>query len=205
MSDLVFPVGHDLGPYFPEIGAPLEFFTVCVGRQMFALRTLDNYNAWMRAHGPVDDPPLTVARYHRYLADDGIPEAAERVADLIADGLIHQIPPTGPGAVEFARSYRAMPLVTAIGNVGADIPAGRYALGRPTRVFLYADEVEYWLWLRGGHFDSLWLAVEAFARTDLGATTGNGDPHACLGPVLLAAQSLINHSLLFFDAAWDRR
>jgi hypothetical protein len=94
-----------------------------------------------------------------------------------------------------------MPLVTAIGNVGPDVPAGRYALGRPTKVFHYADEVEYWLWLWGGHFDSLWHAVEAFADTDL----GTGDPQECVGALLLAAQSLINHSLLFFDAAWDRR
>ncbi len=201
MTDLVFPVGHDLGPFFPDTGEPFDYYEICVGRQVYGLRTNDDYAVWMRAHGPVDEKPLTFARYYENLMSDGIPDAADRAAGLAADRLLWVVPLTGPAAVHFAKAYRPMPLVTAIGNVGPDVPAGRYALGRPTRVFHYADEVEYWLWLWGGHFDSLWLAVEAFADTDL----GTGDPQECVGALLLAAQSLINHSLLFFDAAWDRR
>lgn len=205
MTDLVFPVGHDLGPFFPNTGEPFAYYEICVGRRVYGLRTNYDYAVWMRAHGPVDEAPLTFTRYYENLKRDGIPDATSRAAALVADRLLWVVPPSGSAAVHFARGYRPMPLVTAIGDVGPDVPAGRYALGRPTAVFHYADEVEYWLWLRGGHFDSLWHAVEAFARTDLGAATGDGDPQACLGPVLLAAQSLINHSLLFLDAAWDRR
>jgi hypothetical protein len=202
---LIFPVGHDLGPFFPATGETFEYYEVCVGYQVFGLRTNYDYAVWMRAHGPVDEPPLTYAGYRRNLISDRIPDAGARAARLAADGLLCRVPPTGAGAVEFARAHRPMPLVTAIGDVGPDIPAGTYALGRPTTVFHYADEVEYWFWLWGGHFDSLWLAVEAFARTDLGAATGAGDPERCLLPALHAVQGLINHSLLFLDAAWDRR
>jgi hypothetical protein len=205
MTELIFPVGHDLGPFFPNTGEPFDYYEICVGRRVYGLRTNYDYAVWMRAHGPVDEAPLTFARYHENLRSDDIPDAASRAADLATNRLLWVVPLSGPAAVRFAVAHRPMPLATAIGNVGPDIPAGRYALGRPTTAFHYADEVEYWLWLRGGHFDSLWLAVEAFARTDLGATTGDGDPRACLGAVLLATQSLINHSLLFLDAAWDRR
>jgi hypothetical protein len=112
---------------------------------------------------------------------------------------------TGDAAVEFARAHRITSLLTAIGNVDPDVPPGRYALGRPGVVFLHADELEYWLWLWGGRYDSLWLACEALARSEPGARTGDGDPTRCVGPVLLGVQNLIMHSLLFLDAAWDRR
>jgi hypothetical protein len=98
-----------------------------------------------------------------------------------------------------------MPLATAIGDTGADVPAGRYALGRPDVVFHYADEVEYWLWLWGGRFDTMWLACEALARSELGTRTGDGDPFRCIGPVMLGVQNLITHSLAFLDASWDLR
>lgn len=208
MSDadnLIFPVGHDLGPFFPDTGQPFDYYEICVGRRVFGLRTNFDYAVWMRAHGPIDEPPLTFARYHDALISDGIPDAISRAAGLASDGLVWHVPLDGAGAVEFARAFRPMPLVTAIGNVGPDVPAGRYALGRVSTVFRYADGIEYWLWLWGGHFDSLWQAAEAFARTDLGSATADGDPRRCVGPLLLAAQGLISHSLLFFDAAWDRR
>jgi hypothetical protein len=202
---LIFPVGHDLGPYFPRRDEPLQHYEVCLGRRAYGLPSHYDYAVWMRAHGPVDDPPLTYTQYRDNLLADRIPEPGARAARLAADGLLFQVPWSGAGAVEFALAFRLMPLVTAIGNVGPDIPAGRYALGRPTMVFHYADELEYWLWLWGGHHDNLWLACESLARTQLGAATGDGDPHRCVGPALLAVQRLINHSLAFLDAAWDRR
>jgi hypothetical protein len=208
MSDedlLVFPVGHDLGPFFPAAGEGFAYYEVCLGRRVYGLPTNYDYAVWMRAHGPVDESPLTWARYRHNLISDDIPDAGGRAGRLANEGLLWRVPGSGPGAVEFARVHRPMPLVTAIGDVGPDIPAGKHALGRPTTVFHYADDVEYWLWLWGGHFDSMWLAVEEFADTPLGRTVGAGDPQRCIGPALLAAQSLINHSLLFFDAAWDRR
>jgi hypothetical protein len=203
---LIFPVGHDLGPFFPTTGEPLAYYEVCVGRTAYGLPSHFDYAVWMRAHGPVDERPLTYMRYRNDLVTDRIPDAHARAQRLATDGLLWLVPPRGDGAVEFARAYRLMPLVTAIGNAEPDTPPGRYALGRPGGiVFHQADELEYHLWLRGGHFDSLWLACESVARSDIGAALGDGDPHRCIGPVLLAVQNLINHSLVFLDAAWDRR
>lgn len=197
MTELILPVGHDLGPFFPNTGEPFDYYEICVGRRVFGLRTNYDYAVWMRAHGPIEEAPLTFDRYYDALLSDGIPDASKRSAGLAVDGLLWVVPLGRPAAVRFAQAFRPMPLVTAIGNVGPDVPEGRYGLGRPAKVFHYADEVEYWLWLWGGHYDSLWDAVEAFA-----AETG-GDPEECVGRLLLAAQSLISHSLLFFDAAWD--
>lgn len=198
---LIFPVGHDLGPFFPRADEPFQYYEVCVGRQVYGIPTNEDYAVWMRAHGPVDRSPFTYTGYRNNLVADGITDAGPRARRLSDSRLLWQVPATGDRAVEFARSYRLMPLMTAIGNVGPDIPPGKYALGRPTIVFHYADELEYWLWLWAGHFDSLWHACCALSNTDL----GDSDPVECLVAALPAAQSLINHSLAFLDAAWSRR
>ena len=204
-DDLLVPVGHDLGPFYAEKDQPFSFYEICVGRTTYALPTNNDYAVWLRGHGPVDRPPLTYTRYRDALIDAGIPDGDGLAYRLAANGLLRQIPRTGDVAVEFARTHRITPLLTAIGTANADVPPGRWALGRPGVVFHHADEVEYWLWLWGGRFDSLWLACEALARSELGARTGDGDPNRCVGPVLLAVQNLILHALLFLDAAWDRR
>jgi hypothetical protein len=82
-----------------------------------------------------------------------------------------------------------MPMATAIGNAGEGIPDGRYALGMPGHPFMYADDVEYWLWLWSPVHDSLARACDKLA-TQL--------------PVAMAAvQALIAHQMAFLDASRD--
>jgi hypothetical protein len=128
----------------------------------------------------------------------GIADIDEAVGRLADSGLLWRVPPSGADAVAFARGHRLLPLATAAGNV--DAPADTYVLGLPGGVRHHqATELEYWLWLWGGQWDSLWVACETLAGRP-GAT----DPLSCVTPVLLAAQELIVHSVAFLDTAWDR-
>jgi hypothetical protein len=201
-DELLMPVGHDLGPGYSGPDQPAAFFEVAVGRASFVLPTREDYTIWQRGHGPVDQLPLTLRGYSDNVLKENIPDVEKLAYRLSENGLLWQIPPTGEPAAEFASLHRIVPLGTAVGNTHG--PDGWYALGPPGAVTHYAGEVEYWLWLWGGRFDSMWLACEALARTELGARTGDGDPYRCIGPVMLGAQTLIIRSLAFLDVAWDR-
>jgi len=196
-EELVFPVGFDLGPFYPAPGEPLAHYEVCVGRTSLTLPTEDDYRIWTLAHQPGEHSPLTWPTYRDRLADTGIADAfplAQRLAD---NGMLWSVSPTGAAAAEFVRGHRLLPLATAIGDVEVEVPADTYALGLPRGPYHYASAVEYWLWLWGAQWDSLWTACEALAK--------GTDPLACVAPVLLATQELIVGSVAFLDVAWDRR
>lgn len=207
-GELIFPVGHDLGPFFRTESEPLSYYQVYVGRTPYGLPTDDDYAVWKRAHGPVDRPPLTVADYGDNLINDGIPDALALSNRLGTNGLVWPVPYLSDGhdrAIKFMRAHRIVPLAVAYGNAGSDVPRDHYAFGRSGVASHHVHEIGYWLWLWGGRHDSLWQTCKAFARSDVGRKYGDGDPHECLAFVLLQTQELIQHTLAFLDAAWDRR
>lgn len=203
-EELIFPVGFDLGPFHPAPGEPLAHYEVCVGRTSFTLPSEEDYRVWTVAHEPAERPPLTWPVYRDRLIDAGIADAGALARRLAENGLLRSVKPTGDDAVEFVRTHRLLPLATAIGDVEIEVPEGTYAIGLPRGPYYYATEIEYWLWLWGAQWDSLWVACETLAQRP--AEKGGGiDPLACVTPVLLAAQALIVHSVAILDAAWDLR
>jgi len=199
---LVFPVGHDLGPYHPSAGQPAVRHEVRIGRTVYGLPGPAEHEAWLLAHGAFGVAPLTMSRYRDRLRDSGIRNAAEIAGSLAADGLIRRVPPSGEGAVEFARQHRVMPLMTGIGIPDQSRP-GRYAIGVFGRPMTYVDEIGYWLWLHGHRWDDLWLASTALAETQPGESTG--EPAASLTLILTRLHQLLSASAAYLDASWDRR
>jgi hypothetical protein len=202
-EDLIFPVGFDLGPFYPAPGEQLAYYEVCVGRTSYTLPSAQDYRVWAIAHEPAEQPPLTWPTYRDRLIDADIPDAGSLARRLADNGLLWSVPPTDEAAVDFVRAHRLLPLATAIGDVEIEVPAGAYALGLPRGPYYYATELEYWLWLWGAQWDSLWGACQTLSRrpADKGGAT---DPLSCVTPVLLAAQELVVHSVAFLDTAWAR-
>jgi hypothetical protein len=203
-EDLVFPIGFDLGPFFPAPGEPLAYYEVCIGRTSYTLPAEDDYRVWTTAHLPVERPPLTWPAYRDRLIDARIADAGSLARRLADNGLLRTVPPDGEGAVAFLRAHRLLPLATAIGDAEVEVPPGTYALGLPRGPYYHATELEYWLWLWGAQWDSLWAACEMLAQRPADKRIGDGDPRSCVTPVLLGAQALILNSVGFLDAARDR-
>ena len=204
MTELVFPVGHQLGPYFPGDSEDPDYYEVCIGRTTYGLPT-DEGRVWLLAHGRPGETPLTWPEYRRILIGSGIADVAGVAGRLANDGLLQRVPDTGEQAVAFARRHRIMPMATAIGNAGEGIPDGRYALGMPGHPFMYADDIEYWLWLWSPVHDSLAHACDELATSQAGVDRADGDPHTLLPLAMAAVQALIAHQMAFLDASWDTR
>jgi hypothetical protein len=203
-GDLIFPVGFDLGPFYPAPGEPLAYYEICVGHTSYTLPSEADYRVWTAAHEAPEQAPLTWPTYRDRLIEAGIADAGALARRLVDNGLLWSISANGDDAVSFVRTHRLLPLATAIGEAEIEVPVGTYALGLPRGPYYFASEIEYWLWLWGASWDSLWVACEMLAGRPV-EKGGGIDPLSCVGTVLLAAQALIGNSVAFLDAAWDRR
>lgn len=194
MSALVFPVGHYVGERHPE-GVQV----VRVGSAHHAL-SADQFGVWVLAHGAPAGGTTT------WTADDLLALAAEtelsgaagHVQELTDNGLLAQVPPTGPEALAFVENHRLAPLLVGLGNTEDDPDS--YALGFPQLdepvAVVPAGSYELWQW---GHVaPSMWHTCEVRGKVaaDLNEPAGSEE---ILAGVLGDLRPLLVNSCAYLD------
>src|SRR5687767_9243140 len=100
----IFPIGHCIGAYGDPDDADDGFFQVRIGPDVVPLAH-EQFAVWGLAHSTPDrltDEPWT--RYHVLgaAADAELPRAEQALTNLLADGLLVELPGDVDGAVDFA-------------------------------------------------------------------------------------------------------
>jgi len=201
---LVFPVGHFMGPFHPTRGAPARHFIVRVGWDTPKLPDEDHLDVWALAHGlpaRIGTTPWTRDAVLAAARDGGIADA-ETVLDTLVDlGLVAEVTPGTPGAVEFARRHRVQSLLVGLGNLPDDPLLDGIGLpGLPPMVRVEPRVFELWQWAH--LWPDLWSACEALADAEQETGgTATADPELTLGGALRALRVLVAHNAAYLDLA----
>ncbi|MFB9239383.1 hypothetical protein ACFFWC_28270 [Plantactinospora siamensis] len=201
----MFPVGRYTGAFHPSHGAPVKYHSLVIGRLSVQLETEAAFNVWVAGHRPPD-----AGRPWRR-AD--VAEAAERrlgvaepdalIDEFLTDGLLVEVDPADPDAVEFARAHRVWPLMLPLGNTPDDPlrhGIGLFGSEPVLRVPTLVNDV--WMWSSTG--GSLWDVCVAFASAGARAAVDDErehDPRYVLAEFLGGLQELIGISAACLDEA----
>lgn len=190
----VYPIGQLIG-----VRAVVDRFDVRVGSALHSLSSAE-FGLWAMAHGPADHVPRpwTVDALAAQAAAVGLPDFAEQLTGLHAQGLLALAAPGTPSAREMARQVRMVPLVLGLGN-RADAPDA-YAVGLPGRPLAVLSAAAYDLFEWAHMETSLWQACEGAAATAV--RVGLVDAQATDPEVLLASLLGDLHRLLTPNAVY---
>lgn len=160
---LVFPLGHYIGAYYPEDGAPLSYHTVRIGRQPIRLHSDDELAIWGLAHGGEQrDRPWTRQDVLDMAETAEIPDAEQLLDELIHDDIIVEVLPGTEDAIDFAEAHRVVPLQFGLGP--GDTP-GLHRIGFGDQAALEVDGFTFELWRLGRLADDLWGFCEAYGES----------------------------------------
>jgi len=169
MSNLVFAVGHYLGPYHPAEGRPAIGHVVRVGRTRRWLRSDTHLLAWIYAHGIGELAAGTrwtrsaiVGHARRFAAED----VSGPLDELVADGLVAEL----AAAPAFATTYRLRPLMMSLGRDPET--ADGYVVGLPGRPAVPMSRDGRRAWLAAQQAPTLWAACEALDPDPAAALSG---------------------------------
>jgi hypothetical protein len=185
---MMLPVGHYTGSEHPP-----GHRTIRVGRTRVSFPDDDPFLVWAAAHRPPGDLAAPWGRREVAAASE-VTDPEPLIDGLLRDGLLVEL--TDPEA--FARAYKAVPILIALGNTPAD--PDRFGIGLfgldpvitvPPRVF------EVWQWGTVG--TSLWAVCEAFAIATTRATGEPVSPEDVLGGFLHALPALVGSNALYLD------
>ncbi len=206
MAPLVFPVGHYMGPFHPNQGAPAQHHIVRVGWDTPKLPDAAHFDVWALAHG-LPSRAHTMRWTRQAIIDTAdeveIPGTAD-ILDSLADlGLIVEVAPGSAQAREFAAQYRLRPLLIGLGNTPEDPILDGIGLGGiPPLVKVRPRVFEIWQWAH--LWPSIWAACEGLAW--VAGQAGNArpedaDPEALLDFMFEAFRTLISHNAVYLDVA----
>jgi hypothetical protein len=169
---LVFPIGHYVGAFHAEVNAPLKHRNLRVGVEIERLTEDSEFGVWALAHG-IPDRVVERPWTRRAVLDEaeraGIPDPVGALDRLVARGLIAQVEPDRPEAVEFATRHRVQPLLQGLGNSAGDFSTyGIGFLGLDPMVKV--DAFGYEIWQRGRTAPNLRALLASTGRSDIGAT-----------------------------------
>lgn len=203
---LLFPVGHYMGPFHPERGAPSRHHIVRVGWDTPKLPDDTHFEVWAFTHGlpaRIDHVPWTRRAVVRVAADAGVPDAEPILDALLELGVVVQVVPGTPGAVEFARRHRVHSLLVGLGNGPEDPFLDGIGLpGLPPLARVEPRVYELWQWAH--LWPDLWSACQGFTEAAREAGTPDGvepDPERWLDFALGGLRTLIAHNAAYLDAA----
>lgn len=199
---LIFPVGHYMGAFHPAQGATVKYHRVRLGDRSMRLESADEAAIWALAHGVpevVGEATWTRRRLVRLAAEGGMSTAPRLVEELLADGLLAEVPLTGPEAVRFAQRHQLQPLMIGIGN-SVDNPL-RFRLGFAGVPTMEVGRTlyEFWQW---GHLFDLWQACGVFAdvaREGLADDPDEADPARILTRLLSSLHVLLSQNAAYLD------
>jgi hypothetical protein len=164
-----------------------------------------SFAAWGLGHGPVD-PVLaagvlwTREELVRYAGMAGLLDPAGLVAGLVGRGLLTETATSGPAALAFARTHRAVPIAVGLGNT-PDQPV-EFTIGFFDRPLLQVDPLRYEVWCWSTVYDTLWQVCQARASAPDGET-GTGepepDPERLLDHFLTGVHQLASANVLYLD------
>lgn len=203
---LVFPLGHYLGPFYASAGQPAQHHVVRVGWDTPKLPDEEHVDIWSLTHGlpaRIGERAWTRQAVVDAATDAGMPAAQEILSNLAELGVIAEVEPGTPGAVEFAQHFRVQSLLVGLGNTPEPGSLDSIGLiGLPPVVQVQPEVFEFWqlaqLW------PNLWDACNSFAQVarDQGLTDARRtDPTAVLDFFLVAIRILIARNAIFLDVA----
>ncbi len=210
-APVVFPVGHYMGPFHPDVDAPVKHHIVRVGWNTPKLPDEAHLNVWALAHGLPGGPDTT--RWTRQAIIDAADEAempdAEAILDTLAGlGLIAEVTPGTPQAREFAESYRLNALMIGLGNSPDDPVLDAIGLaGLPPVLKVRPRIFEVWQWAH--LWPSLWSACEGLAwvagEAEEARPSEDTDPDALLDFMIEAIRHLISANAVYLDVVTTPR
>jgi len=172
---LLLPLGHYVGAFYPRIGSIERYHNVMLGSQVHRLND-QQVTAWLLARGPTDegdpDELWTRRRAEETAAKTGFEDISPLLDELAAMGLIAEPALETEEAIEFAESYRLVPLMLGLGNTPEN--PGLHGIGFLDNPVLSVPGTVYNLWEWAHVDDSLWAACYSFA--DISREAGNTDP-----------------------------
>jgi hypothetical protein len=121
------------------------------------------------------------------------------VDKLRTDGLLAEVVPGTPEAVEFARAYRLVPLLSGVA-ADADVP-DRRLLGVNDRPYATVDSWAYAVWCWAPLSGDLWQLAQEFAELDAEDPTeaSPATREEVLDDLIDAAQALLAGGAAYLD------
>jgi len=196
---LIFAIGHYAGQLHDSVDPVAYHHTVMLGAR--ALRLSDPQLAvWLLTRGPTGQPQSHAWTRRRVLAKanaTGIPDPARVLAGLIAEGLVAETIPDTEHSVEFAESYRLVPLMLGLGNTAEEPWEHRLGFFDQPALAIAGVHCVLWEW---SHLDGdLWTGCRTHADTAVQA--GITDPEHTVPERILTDFLAILHAVLASGAA----
>jgi hypothetical protein len=204
---LVFPLGHYVGAFHPDIGAPLKYRKIRIGVEVEQLPGEELFGVWALAHGLPDRVgrvPWTRDSVIAVAGEMGIAKAEDQLEQLIERHLLAEVTPGTPQAAEFARGHRIQPLMLGLGNSPEDpLTFSLGFVGTPPAVKVNSFLYELWQW--GRVTRSLWLTAEMFAQVEQKVSPDNrqSSPAGILDRMLQQLHILLAHNAAYLDAVLE--
>ena len=201
-ESLIFPIGHYMGAFYPEVGAPVKYHRVRVGDRSVRLDTHDEVTVWALTHGVPDlaeHIDWTRNRVEELARDGGVAKPGRLIDDFLAEGILAEVTPGTADAIEFARGHRLQPLMVGMGNTAQDPSLFRIGYADRPALTIPSNLYELWEW---GHLFDLWQACELFAdvaRDTRSPDPGSTDPKRILTGFLSSMHLLLSHSAAYLD------
>ncbi len=204
---IILPIGHYVGAYHPGPGEPLAHHTVRIGRTPVRLQSDEEFGLWALCHGLTGDAASRTWSRDGVLAaaaESGIADAPRLLQELITEDIVVEVAPDTPDSIDFAKSYRVVPLMFGVGLTGDDpVTAGIGLQGQPA---IEVTSFGYELWRFGHRVGNLWdfgrIHGEALAQA-AGASREETAPEQMLLHIFWELQPLLACNAVYLDFASD--
>ncbi|MGH3715911.1 MAG: hypothetical protein ACRDT4_20990 [Micromonosporaceae bacterium] len=202
---LIFPIGHYTGAFYPTVGSQERHHNVMLGAQVLRL-TDEQLTVWLLARGlpdQIDDRPWTRTALEAAARQAGVLDVPQIIAGLVADGLLAETIVGSEHSVDFAESYRLVPLMLGLGNTAEE--PWLHGIGFFDQPVLKVASEVYSMW-EWAHVDNnLWAACHAHA--DTATRAGATDPEETVPEKILTGflgtmHPLLTASAAYLDLAW---
>jgi hypothetical protein len=167
----------------------------------------EDFVAWMAAHGTDGSAaggPPSRAQLETELRGQGLEAPGGVIDGLLDRGLLARVPHQGPGAIEFARTHRAVPTLYGLGNSPEE--PGLFGIGLLGHELLRVTRPVFELWAWADVDGDLWTACESFAaqEREAGVTDPElSDPALVLEHFLVALTGLLSAQAVYLDIRPD--
>lgn len=204
-ESLIFPIGHHIGTRYDDPYSLDRHHDIMVGAQVLQLSD-EQLAVWLLARGlpkQVTEASWTRRQLEQEAGRAGISDASRVLTGLTADGLVVQLPPGTERIIDFAESYRLVPLMLGLGNTAEEPWLYRIGFFNQPVASVASDVYSMWEW---AHLDnSLWAACHTYADTSRRAGSTDPDdtiPERVLSGFLGAVHQLLAVSAAYLDLAW---
>ena len=201
---LVFPLGHEIGPFHQHRDAPPDYWVIRLGWDSPLVHERDAAEVWALAHGlpeRVHTTAWTRTAIREAAAESGITDSDAVLDGLLERGLVVELTPGTAAADRFADTHRVQSLLLGLGAL-PDSPGvdGIGLLGMPPLARVDPRTYEFWQW---GHlWPTLSEAAEGLAEMAAqspGRTAEDTDPPAVLDRLFTRLHTLLSGNAVYLD------